>query len=70
MTDMENRPHISEGTTGGDKLAPRRKLSRDAVVASICADKVGSPAQPTFGYRPAVDVLLRSIRRRLASPDG
>ncbi|MDI1481505.1 hypothetical protein [Polyangium sp. y55x31] len=50
-------------------LAVMKELGTQAVVASICADKVSSPMQPTFGYKPAVDALLRSIRRRL-EPDG
>src|SRR6266404_5999728 len=33
---MENKPQMREGMTGGDKVASRRKLTRDAVVASIC----------------------------------
>jgi cytochrome c oxidase assembly protein subunit 11 len=33
---MENKPQMREGVTGGDKVASRRTLTRDAVVASIC----------------------------------
>ena len=33
---MENEPQTREGTAGGDKIASRRGLTRDAVVASIC----------------------------------
>ena len=51
-------------------LAVMKELGPQAVVASICADKVSSPVQPTFGYKPAVDALLRSIRRRLEPPPG
>jgi hypothetical protein len=36
-----------------------------AVVASICAPVVAGPPQPAFGYKPAVDAMLRSLRRRL-----
>ncbi len=50
-------------------LAVMKELGPQAVVASICADKVSSPVQPTFGYKPAVDALLRTIRRRF-EPGG
>ena len=33
---MENAPQTREGTAGGEKIASRRSLTRDAVVASIC----------------------------------
>ena len=33
---MENGPQTHEGTAGGEKIASRRGLTRDAVVASIC----------------------------------
>src|SRR4030095_6550530 len=33
---MENEPQMREGVTGSDKVASRRTLTRDAVVASIC----------------------------------
>jgi cytochrome c oxidase assembly protein subunit 11 len=33
---MENQPQTHEGTAGGDRIASRRTLTRDAVVASIC----------------------------------
>jgi cytochrome c oxidase assembly protein subunit 11 len=33
---MESKPHMREGEAGGDNVASRRTLPRDAVVASIC----------------------------------
>jgi cytochrome c oxidase assembly protein subunit 11 len=33
---MENEPQMREGVTGSGKTASRRRLTRDAVVASIC----------------------------------
>jgi cytochrome c oxidase assembly protein subunit 11 len=33
---MENEPQMREGVTGSSKTASRRRLTRDAVVASIC----------------------------------
>ena len=33
---MENGPQTRQGTAGGEKIASRRGLTRDAVVASIC----------------------------------
>ncbi|MDC0741548.1 hypothetical protein [Polyangium mundeleinium] len=50
-------------------LAVMKELGTQAVVASICAEKVSSPVQPTFAYKPAADALLRTIRRRL-EPGG
>ena len=40
MTDMANSPQIRESATGDDKAAPRRTLSRDAVVASMYRDSI------------------------------
>jgi cytochrome c oxidase assembly protein subunit 11 len=33
---MENEPQMREGVTGSGKTASRRRLTRDAVVASVC----------------------------------
>jgi cytochrome c oxidase assembly protein subunit 11 len=33
---MESEPQMRQGRSGGDKVASRRTLTRDAVVASIC----------------------------------
>jgi hypothetical protein len=40
-------------------------LGARAVVASICAPVVTGASQALFGYKPAVDAVLRSLRRRL-----
>jgi hypothetical protein len=40
-------------------------LGDQAVVASICAPVATGGGQATYGYKPAVDAILRSLRRRL-----
>jgi hypothetical protein len=47
------------------QLLVMRDLGAQAVPASICAPDVDDPAQPTFGYRPAIDAVLRALRPRL-----
>jgi hypothetical protein len=42
-----------------------RALGERAALGSICAPIVDSPELVTFGYRPAVDALLRTLRRRI-----
>ena len=60
MTEMENRPHIREGMTGGDKAAPRRTLSRDAVVASICGFVVVFMVGASYAAVPFYDWFCRA----------
>ncbi|MEO7328447.1 MAG: hypothetical protein ABI193_07715 [Minicystis sp.] len=40
-------------------------LGERAALGSVCAPIVDNPQQVTFGYRPAVDALLRTLRRRV-----
>jgi hypothetical protein len=47
------------------ELALLRALGDQGAVASICAPVVTGPAQPAFGYRPAVDALMRTLRRHI-----
>jgi hypothetical protein len=42
-----------------------RALGERAALGSVCAPIVDNPQQVTFGYRPAVDALLRTLRRRI-----
>ena len=42
-----------------------RSLGDQATVASVCAAEATGVAQPTFGYKPAVDAALRMLRSRL-----
>jgi hypothetical protein len=46
-----------------------RELGPRAVVASICSAPIFAPGDPGFGYRPAVDAMLRAVRTRLVGPD-
>jgi cytochrome c oxidase assembly protein subunit 11 len=57
---MENGPHISEGVTEGDKVAPRRTLSRDAVVASICGFVVVLMVGASYAAVPFYDWFCRA----------
>lgn len=52
----------SKGLPGLRELAVVRGLGRQGVAASVCADVVQDPQQPTFGYKPAADAVLRSLR--------
>ena len=60
MTEMEKGPHISESVTGGDKAAPRRTLSRDAVVASICGFVVVFMVGASYAAVPFYDWVCRA----------
>lgn len=42
-----------------------RGLGTRATVASICAEVTTVPSTPTFGYKPAVDAILRTLRPRI-----
>ena len=60
MTEMENTPHIREGITGGDKVASRRTLSRDALVASICGFVVVFMVGASYAAVPFYDWFCRA----------
>lgn len=60
MTDMENSPQIRKRETGGDKAAPRRTLSRDAVVASICGFVVVLMVGASYAAVPFYDWFCRA----------
>jgi cytochrome c oxidase assembly protein subunit 11 len=57
---MENTPHIREGITGSDKVASRRTLSRDAVVASICGFVVVFMVGASYAAVPFYDWFCRA----------
>jgi cytochrome c oxidase assembly protein subunit 11 len=57
---MENRPQIDEGATGSDKVAPRRTLSRDAAVASICGFVVVFMVGASYAAVPFYDWFCRA----------
>ena len=40
-------------------------LGPQGTVASLCTEPVFSTAEPAFGYKPAVDALVRALRGRL-----
>ena len=57
---MENSPQIRESATGDDKAAPRRTLSRDAVVASICGFVVVFMIGASYAAVPFYDWFCRA----------
>ncbi|WFU17473.1 cytochrome c oxidase assembly protein [Bradyrhizobium sp. CB3481] len=57
---MENGPQIRESVTEGDKAAPRRTLSRDAVVASICGFVVVFMVGASYAAVPFYDWFCRA----------
>jgi len=57
---MENSPQIREGATGGDKAAPRRTLSRDAMVASVCGFVVVLMVGASYAAVPFYDWFCRA----------
>jgi hypothetical protein len=50
---------------GVRELQVVQALGERAALGSVCAPIVDNPQQVTFGYRPAVDALLRTLRRRI-----
>ena len=57
---MEKTPHIREGDTASDKVASRRTLSRDAVVASICGFVVVLMVGASYAAVPFYDWFCRA----------
>lgn len=43
-------------------------LGDRASLGSVCAPVVKGPQQPTYGYKPAVDAMLRTLRTRVPAP--
>jgi len=50
------------------QLEVMRQMGERGVVASICAQNVSDASLPTFGYQPAVDAVVRTLRRRITRP--
>jgi hypothetical protein len=53
---------------GVRELEVLQGLGDQGVVASVCAATVTGTTQPTFGYKPALDAVLRSIRAHVPTP--
>jgi hypothetical protein len=51
-------------------LSALQRVGQQGVVASVCAPVTSDPTQPAFGYKPAVDALLRSLRRSLREAES
>ena len=57
---MENKPKMDEGMTGSGKVASRRALTRDAVVASICGFVVVFMVGASYAAVPFYDWFCRT----------
>jgi cytochrome c oxidase assembly protein subunit 11 len=57
---MQNEPQISEGRAEGEKIAARRTLARDAVVASICGFVVVFMVGASYAAVPFYDWFCRA----------
>ncbi|KRR16625.1 cytochrome C oxidase assembly protein [Bradyrhizobium lablabi] len=57
---MQNEPQISEGGAEGEKIASRRTLTRDAVVASICGFVVVFMVGASYAAVPFYDWFCRA----------
>ena len=64
-----NVQRFSKGLPGTRQISVLRDLGAQGVLASICAQTALDAEQPTFGYKPAVDAVLRALRPRLADGD-
>ena len=60
MIEMENQPQQREGREAGDAIAPRRRLTRDAVVASICGFVVVLMVGASYAAVPFYDWFCRA----------
>ncbi|APR75010.1 Hypothetical protein A7982_00356 [Minicystis rosea] len=56
---------FSKATPGTRELKLLQSLGEQGAVASVCAATASGSAQPTFGYKPAIDAALRMLRLRL-----
>ena len=52
----------SKGLPGTRELTLVRDLGAQGIAASVCASVVKEPQKVTFGYKPAMDAVLRSLR--------
>ncbi|MBK8253274.1 MAG: hypothetical protein IPK82_11485 [Polyangiaceae bacterium] len=60
-----NIQRYSKGLPGVRELRVVRDLGSQGVAGSVCAEVVVEATQPTFGYKPAVDAMLRELRLRM-----
>lgn len=60
-----NIQRLSKGLPGIRPLRVLRDLGSQGITTSICAASVTDVTQPNFGYKPAIDAVLRSLRTRL-----
>ncbi len=65
-----NIQRFTKGLPGVRQLRVLQGLGEQAVTASICSTSVQDFSQPTFGYKPSFDALMRTLRPRLIAPTG
>jgi hypothetical protein len=58
--------YFARAQPGTRQLRLLEMLGPRGTVGSICTEPVFDEQEPDFGYRPAVDSLMRVLRRRLA----
>jgi hypothetical protein len=56
----------AKGYPGLRELAVLRSIKSQGVVASVCAAQVTAPAQPDYGYRPAMAAIAAALKPHLA----
>jgi hypothetical protein len=62
--------HFARALPSVRELELLARLGSQGVVASVCAAETVDPTHPAYGYKPAVDALLRELRRSLeAAPE-
>jgi hypothetical protein len=66
--EYSNIQRYSKALPGVRQLRVVRDLGTQGVVGSICAAVPQDDTKTTFGYKPAIDAVLRSLRARLELP--
>jgi hypothetical protein len=59
---------FGRATPAPRQLTLVRELATTSVLASICTTDESDPDATSFAYRPAVDAILRTLRRSLVKP--
>jgi hypothetical protein len=63
-----NTQRYGRATPATRQLSLARELARKSVLASICTTDERDPSDAAFAYRPAVDAMMRTVRRALVKP--
>jgi len=63
--DYQKTQRFGRTTPSTRQLEVLRDLGGQAVVASVCHDQLSAVDSPDFGFKPAVNAILRALKRRL-----